>query len=236
MKHLFFIISISITLSLFGQKSAIENLINQVATDEVPENFGYYFLISKSLEQPKIYDSLQKHQIRELIIPGNDFPIDLIYNQSKETIDWKNYNLKNVKYPEENIYVTSPPIDKDIQFVKYNIDPNKFDSLFKNKKPHTLLVKKKWIWNKKRVWTNKKFYNELVKAEKMDDMQKLEEKVYFQFSKPIFSEDNKYARVSIFKNRRKNGDGFTALYKNENGIWKKIMEYNPVVRTVMTYY
>lgn len=70
----------------------------------------------------------------------------------------------------------------------------------------------------------------------MDDMHKLEEKVYFQFSKPIFSGDNKYAIVSIFKNRRKNGDGFTALYKNENGIWKKIIEYNHVVRTVMTYY
>ncbi len=59
MKQILLLISIFLTLNLFGQKSDIENLISQVAKVEIPENFEYYFLVPKSLEQEKIDDSLQ---------------------------------------------------------------------------------------------------------------------------------------------------------------------------------
>ncbi|NMH87699.1 hypothetical protein [Flavivirga algicola] len=238
MQRFIIIILHLISLNIYGQKSEIENLINQIAMKEVPENFENYFLVPKSLEQPKVYDSLRNYQIRKLKMSYNDLPLDLIYKQNKKNTDWKKYNLKNAKYVrneyihDQYIYLTSPPTDKNVQFVKYNIDHSEYNRLIKNKKPHTLIVKKKWIWNKKKIWDNKKFYNELIKAWKVDEEQNLEEKVYFQFSRPVFSKDGKYAKVSIFKNSRCKGTGFTALYKNENGIWNKLIEYNKVVSEV----
>ena len=86
------------TLNLFGQKSDIENLINQVAKSEIPENFEYYYLVPKSLEQEKIDDSLQNYQIRELKMVDNDYPQNFINTQpKKETVNWKNYNLNESK-------------------------------------------------------------------------------------------------------------------------------------------
>lgn len=231
MKTLTFIFLL-ITSFSFGQKSEIEELINQIAKHEIPENFEYYFLVSKSLEHPKIYDSIQNYQIRELRISDKDFPLNLIYKQSEETTDWKEYDLKNSKYVinEYNYQTTSPPSSKNVQFVKYNINQIKYDNLIKNKKPNTLIVKKKWLWSKKRIW------DEIVKVWKKDEKENLEEKMYFQFSKPIFSENKKYARVSIFKNRRCNGNGITALYKNDNGIWRKLIEFRQTAsETVSTH-
>ena len=53
MKQTLMAISILLTLNLFGQKSIKEDFINQVANEEVPENFKYYFLLPKSFEQKK---------------------------------------------------------------------------------------------------------------------------------------------------------------------------------------
>lgn len=227
-----FILLLLVSSFTFGQKSEIENLINQIASNEIPENYEFYFLVSKSLEQPRIYDSIQNHQIRELRMPDKDFPLNLIYKKSEEITDWKEYDLKksNYVFNEYNYQTTSPPTSKNVQFVKYKIDQNEYDSLIKNKKPNTLIVKKKWLWGKKRIW------KEIVKAWEKDEKESLEEKTYFQFSIPIFSENKKYARVSIFKNRRCNGNGFTALYKNENGIWIKLIEFNQVAsETISTH-
>ncbi len=228
MKRLTFIILLISSLT-FGQKIDIEELINQVAKDEVPENFEHYFLVPKSLVQTEIYDSIQNYQIRELKMVDKQFQSNIFYKEFTETTDWKNYELKNVQYvSNEFVNSTSPPRSKNVRFVKYNINQKTYDSLFKNKKPHTLIVKKKWVWNKNRIWENKKFYEELVKAWKKDEKENIEEKIFFRFSKPIFSEDKNYARISIWKNKRCNGNGFTSLYRKENGIWKKMLEYNQV--------
>lgn len=239
MKHKLLIFSIFFNLNLFGQKSDIECLINQIVKDEVPENFEYYFLVPRSLEQQKIDDSLQNYQIREFKMVDKDFPNDLIYTESKETINWRNYDLNNAIYvPDEYNYshTLSPPKTKKVRFVKYNINQKKYDSLVKNKEPYTLIVKKKWLWSKKRIWNNSKLYNDLIKNWKMDDKNNPEENVYFHFSKPIFSENKKYSLVSIFKMRHCDGDGFTALYRNDYGTWKKIMEFNHISsKTISTH-
>jgi len=231
MKTLTFIFLLITSLS-FGQKSEIEELINQIAKHEVPENFDYYFLVPKSLEQEKIDDSLQNYQIRELKLVDEDFPKDFIYTEPKnDTIDWRKYSLNKANYVSDEYnysYTLSPPKTKKIKFVKYNIDQNKYDSLIENKEPYTLILKKKWLWNKKRIWNNKNRYADFVKNWKIDDQTNPEETVYFHFSKPIFSEDNKYALVSVFKKRRCNGNGFTALYRNDNGIWNKAIEFNQI--------
>lgn len=240
MKQTLFIISIFFTLNLFGQKSDIENLINQVANSEIPENFEYYFLVPKSLEQEKIDDSLQNYQIRELKMVDKDFTENFIYAQPQnETVNWKNYNLNEAKLVSDDYnynHILSPPQTKKIKFVKYNIDQKKYDSLIENKEPFTLILKKKWFWSKNRIWSNKKLYSDFVDSWEMDDKNNPEETVYFHFSKPIFSENKKYAILSVFKKRRCNGNGFTGLYRNDNGIWKKIMEFNQVEsKTVSTH-
>lgn len=232
MKQTLLAISIFTTLNLFGQKLDIEGFINQVAKDEVPENFKYYFLLPKSFEQKKITDSLQNYQIRELKMVDKDFPKNFIHTEPKtNTIDWRKFNLNKAKYVSDKLYYShtlSPPQTKKIKFVKYNIDQKKYDSLIDNKEPYTLVIKKKWLWSKKRLWKNKKFYNNFVENWKIDDKNNPEETVYFHFSNPIFSKNKKYALVSIFKMRRCYGSGFTALYRNDNGTWGKIMEFNQV--------
>ena len=115
---------------------------------------------------------------------------------------------------------------KKIKFVKYDIEQKKYDSLIENKEPYTLILKKKWLWNKKRIWNNKKLYADFVENWRIDDKNNPEERVYYHFSKPMFSEDKKYAILSVFKKRRCNGNGFIGLYRNDNGIWKKIIEFN----------
>lgn len=234
MKNTAFILMLLVSSLSFGQKSKIAGLINQISNNEVPENFEYYFLVSRSLEQPKIYDSIQNYQIIGLTMSDKDFPENLIYKQSEEITDWKEYDLKNSKYVfnKYNYQTTSPPTSKNVRFVKYNIGQKEYDSLTKNREPHTLIVKKKWHWNKNRIWKNEKFHKELINAWKLDEEQNKEEKIYFQFSKPIFSKDLKYARISIFKNRRCNGNGVTAIYRNDNGTWKKLIEYNQVASVV----
>lgn len=227
MKTILFIISIISTLTLFGQQSDIEDLINQIAKEEMPKNFKYYYLVQNSLEHSKINDSIQNTQLLDLKKFDESFPKSLLYKEYNEKIDWKNYELKNVRYvSNEFVNPTSPPRSKKISFVKYNIKSNEYDSLVENKEPYTLIVKKKWIWNKNKIWENKKFYKELVKAWKIDKEANNEENIFFRFSKPIFSESKKYAIVSVWKDGSCKGNGFTALYRNENGIWEKILQYN----------
>ena len=239
MKTLTFIFLLMTSLS-FGQKSEIEELINQISKDEVPDNYKYYYLVPKSLEQEKIDDSLQNYQIRELKMVDEDFPESFVNTQpKKKTINWKNYNLNQSKLVSDKYNYNnrwSPPKTKKVKFVKYNINQNKYDSLIKNKEPYTLILKKKWYWNKNRIWKNKRLYAEFIENWKMDDKNNPEEKIYYHLSKPMFSENKRYAILSFFKQRRCNGNGFTGLYRNDNGIWKKIMEFNQVEsKTISTH-
>ena len=150
MQRIILIIVFLTSLNIFGQKTEIEDLINQIAKTEIPESFEYYFLVPKSLEQTKIYDSIQNYQIRELKIADKKFQSEILYEDFAETINWKNYNLKNVQYVSNEFFnPTSPPSSKNVRFVKYSINQKTYDSIVKNKEPHTLIVKKKWIWNKR---------------------------------------------------------------------------------------
>ncbi|MEO1033825.1 MAG: hypothetical protein AAFX55_20755 [Bacteroidota bacterium] len=239
MTKLSFILLLISSLS-FGQKTDIQELINQVAKAEVPENFKYYYLVPKSLEQEIIYESLQNYQIRELKMVDEDFSETFIHTQpKKETVNWKNYNLNKSKLVSDAHNYNnrlSPPQTKKIKFVKYNIDEKEYDSIVENKEPYTLIIKKKWYWNKNRIWKNKRLYAEFIENWKMDDKNNPEETMYYHFSKPIFSENKRYALLSFFKQRRCNGNGFTGLYRNDKGIWKKITEFNQVVsETVSTH-
>jgi hypothetical protein len=233
MKKATFILFLIASSFSFGQKSEIENLINQIVVNEIPNSFNFYYLVTKSLKEPEIYDSIGKYRRRELKMMDKEFPLDLIYKKNKKEGNWANYNLKKVRYvSEEYGNRTSPPRRKNIRFVKYNINQKEYDSLIENRKPHTIIVKKKWLWSKKNIWDNKKFHNEVIIAWEIDEEKHKEEKMYVEFSTPMFSKDKKYARISVFKNKRCNGNGFTALYQNIDGIWTHIMEYNELSSSV----
>ncbi len=230
MRYFIIILLLILSINSFGQKTEIESVINQIASQEVPENFKFYYLMQESLQQPKEFDSLQLYQKTKLLRQDLNFPLELIVAKRSENVDWKDFNLENIKYIGKETHRSSPPTMKQVYFVKYNIKQSELNSLLKNKNPHTLYIRKKWLWNKKRVW------NEVVKAWKKDEEQNIEEKMYFSFSKPTFSSDFKYARVSIFIYKRCNGNRYTVIYKNENGIWKKLIEYNQVVsKTFLTH-
>jgi hypothetical protein len=234
MKRTLFLITVFFTLNFYGQKEEIESLINQIVLKEVPKSFEYFYLVPKSLEEPEKYDSIQVGKIRELRLLGKEFPSHLIHERTGETVDWEKYDFNNVRFvSKENLGRTSPPTSKSIVFVKYGIDRKKYDSLVDNIEPHKIVVKKKWFWNKNKYWKNKKLYKELVKAWELDEERNLEEKLYFQFSKPIFSKDKKFAKLTIRKNWRCDGTGFTRLYRNVNGKWKKLVEFNQV-RTMVS--
>lgn len=214
-------------MNSFGQKTVIESLINQIASQEVPKNFKYYCLVEKSLPQPEQFDSLRLGQKNKLLRQDLNFPMELITLNKKEYVDWRKYDLENVKYTGNDLQRDLSPRSKQVYFIKNNIEESKYDSLIENRKPNTIYVKKRWVWNKKRV------EKEINKAWEKHDKENIEESVYFNFSKPIFSTDLKYARISISKNKKYRGFEYTAIYKYENGNWKKLIEYNEVAK--MTY-
>lgn len=226
MKRKIFFILILFTFNISGQTKETENLINQIANDLVPDNFDYYYINPVSLKE-RINDSLQYFHLLKLKLVDKEFPIDLAYTPYHETTNWKEYNLKNVKFPSDEYHnKSSPPNSLEVKFIRYNIPEKTYDSLVAIKTPHTLLVKKKWYWNKNKIWTNNNFRTELYKAWEKDKKINIEEKVYFNFSKPLFSNDKKYARVSVEVIKRCNGYGFTAIYAMIKGKWKNLIEYN----------
>ncbi|RXG21274.1 hypothetical protein DSM02_2129 [Leeuwenhoekiella polynyae] len=189
------------TWNLSGQNTVVEEFINQIIKLEAPGNYNYYCLAPQSRTQ------------------GED----------GQAIDWRDYNLENIRYLTEGESISGPETIKKVYFLKYNTPETEYDSIVKNKKPNTLYVRKRWYWGKKRVW------KEVVKAWKIDKNRHIEEQVFYSISKPIFSDNGTYARISIFKQKRCSGIGFTALYKNEDGTWIKDMEYDHInTKTVMT--
>jgi len=235
MKNYILILSIFSVLNIFGQDSMTASLVEGVIDHDFPKDFEHYLLFKEGLEEPIINDSLQKYQIRELKSVSNNFPLDLIYKSNEEIIDWTNYSLKNVKTLSSNKYKRfSPPLAKSIIFVKYNISPRKYDSILRNKKRHSIVVKKKLLWNKNKIWENKKLNEEVVKAWEIDEEINEEENIYFQISKPIFSKDHKYAKISVFENHRCKGEGYTLLYRYHNESWEMLLRYNFVSSKIWT--
>ncbi|MFV1449070.1 hypothetical protein VBZ51_07980 [Maribacter sp. HS] len=235
MKNYILLLSIFSVLNIFGQDSMTTSLVESIIDNDFPKDFGHYLLFKEGLKEPIINDSLQKFQIRELKLLDNNFPLDLIYRSNEETIDWTNYSLKNIKYLSSDEYKSfSPPLGKSIIFVRFNIKRGKYDSILRYKKHHTIVVKKKLLWNKTKIWENKKLNEELVKAWEIDEEINAEENIYFQISKPIFSKDHKYAKISIFENQRCKGEGYTVLYRYHNETWEMLLRYNFVSTKIWT--
>lgn len=222
MKYLLIVLIFIFSHFSYCQNAEIENLINQIVKEEAPDNYKFYYLIDESLKPQKAYDTIQNYQKKELLNSDPSFPFELITLVNDEIIDWKKFNFEKIKFITKEFGSRSPELVKEVYFVKYNINQSKLDQLLKDRKPQTIYVRKKWFWSKKKIW------DEVVKAYNEHENENIEEKIFFEFSNPIFSDDKKYARISISKNERCKGRGSTIIYKKDNSNWKKIIEYNEV--------
>ena len=213
-KIIFILITFLISNISFGQKADFENLIHQIYKDRVPENFKYYNLVDSSFVTKFDKYSLEHDEISFLQKHYSDFPYEELINASNNcyVINWKNYELKNAKiYSIDSI----PKFESQIsinRIVPYKINQVEFDSLNRNKKFYEVIVPVKKFWSKKRI------DREIHKAwETYSNSIDKENKTYFRFSTPLIV--NNYAIINL----NQSGSGATYIYKNTNGIWKKII-------------
>lgn len=214
MQRLFVIIlSLFLTTKLYGQKSEIENLINQASKKVVPTNFEYYNLIDSSFISNFGEHSLEPRKLKELLKEHPDFPLEKFIKTQKDRyiLNWADFNLKNAKiYP----YATIPKFESQIRIVQlrpFNTPKPLLDSLKKSKKYNEIIVPVKRYWSEKRI--NK----ETEKAwEDYSNSVKTENKVFFQFSTPIFVDN--YAIISL----NTSGGGSQCIFKKINDKWERI--------------
>ncbi len=220
LRILFTIILSLLYFDSFSQKSDIENMINQIAIKEIPNDFRYYYVFEKSIIVDTSYfckscktkkiNNILKNEVLKI---DPNIPTE-IFNEYVDTVlNWNRYHFKNVKFVSNS----SPSYHKKIYTLNRNT--NKLDSLIKNKKPQTLFIRRKWFWSKKRVW------KEVKKAWKKDEEINIEDKVFYSFSYPIFSSDGNYAKITIEKKYIWNGTRSTFIYRFKNGTWEKVFEY-----------
>lgn len=200
--------------TLFGQKAAFENLINQIYTERVPENFEYYNLVDSSFVTKFDKYSLERDELSFLQKQFSDFPYKDFIEASKNcsTINWINYDLKNAKiYSIDSV----PKFESQIRLIRVvpkKISPVELDSLNRNKKLYEVILPVKKHWSKSRI------DKEVQKTwEKYSNSIKAENKTYFSFSTPLIIDN--YAIITL----NQSGSGASYIYKNTNGVWKQIL-------------
>jgi hypothetical protein len=105
-KLLFILITFLFSNITFGQNADIENLINQIYKDRVPENFEYYNLVDSSFVTKFDKYSLNQYELSFIQKQFLDFPYEDFIEASKNcsTVNWNNYDLKNAKiYSKDSI-------------------------------------------------------------------------------------------------------------------------------------
>ncbi|MFD1604110.1 hypothetical protein ACFSJW_08610 [Flavobacterium artemisiae] len=207
------------SFQIYGQNADLEKTINLIIAEITPNNFKYINLVEENLIEKEFDYSIQNYQKREMLSKDSLFPTELITTPQKEKnrISWKTFKLNNCKiYPEKDC-------ERIVTNSKYFIEvKNKleYDSIIKLNIPNTVIVITK-LGEPKAALKRKKA---VEKAEKEE--QNMEDKSYFSFSVPVFSENKKYFRITIYENKKGNGEGSSKIYKIENDILTEIFEYN----------
>ena len=201
-----------------AQNEVIRELINQVAKDIVPSENAYYNLVDSSFIIKLHKYSLDQREKNELLKLYPDFPISLIEQASDSTIlTWKILKLDKARYYS----ISEMPRHLSTGYRVSKIAPNiysqfQIDSSNQKISSNELYVKIKQNWNKRTV---QKAYGRAWKRN--DRLIQQEDKIYFSFSTPIFSEDYKYALVGVrYGNVKK-----SLIYKRNSNRWIKIYEF-----------
>lgn len=220
MKKCIYIIIVIFLLPLtaIAQDTLIIGLARQVLKDNVKKEMRYFYLVDSSfITKINNYDA-KRIKNDHLHLRNIDLPVDLKVTDST-IIKWCDYSFENAKcVPYKDLPKFPGGNWRSTISVPYNKfkDEKVLDSL-NHLRRNEIYVPVKWYW------TNKKIQKEIAKAwERFESKFETEEKDFIQLSMPVFSDDKKYAVISI----NNLGHGCSYIYKNINGKWIIIAEYN----------
>lgn len=202
----------------FGQNKEVENFINQAYLQIVPANYEYYNLIDSSFATEFDNYSIEKNDLNQLLKDYPDFPMTYFLQKGNESniLNWNNYHLDKAKvYSQKSIpkFESQSRINKLIPF---KTSRQKLDSLEKTKEYYEAIVPIKHSWSDKR--RNK----EIKKAwTKYSNSIKTEDKIYYGFSTPFFSDNYLYAIVTL----NQSGRGATHIFKKVDNKWTEIFVF-----------
>lgn len=212
------LITLGLPLTVMAQDTLIMGLACQVLKDNVKKEMRYFYLIDSSFTA-----KIDKYDFREIKmnhrqLTDSDLPIDIKVTDST-IINWCDYDFENAKCIAFQDLPKFPGYNWRrnilVSYSKYK-DERVLDSL-NNLKRNELYIPVK------RFWTNKRIQKEISKAwERFESKFEKEEKDFIRLSTPVFSEDKKYALISIHNL----GRGRSYIYKKLNGKWIKIADYD----------
>lgn len=212
-----FLLSFLSSFSL-AQNKKIEDFINQAYKSVVPSHFEYYNLIDSSFSTT-FSNSLDRAQLNDLLKSNPDFPISIFeqHRRDDSIVNWSNYHLeKAIHYSMELV----PKFESSVEFsvlVPYTISKKRLDSLEKHKLYNQVIVRVKSSWSRQRK--NKEVEKAWLKRATNT---RAENKNYYRFSTPIFSEDNRYAVLKI----NQSAAGATYIFKNIDNQWTEILAFD----------
>ena len=186
-----------------------------------------YFLIENSLVDSKISDSLIiKFPKRDFYLKNPKFPNNLFGSIKPVKVDLKKYNLSNANFITllQGEQITNP---HNVLFVDIAINDEELLKTNREIDLNTFIVKRDMKWDDYEVRSQvKKTWNDMP----------VSKKVYYSFSMPIFSKDNKYARIAVLEMGKCSGDVTTYIYRFEKNTWRQILEFhNYYIRTTTTH-
>ncbi|WP_289665266.1 hypothetical protein [Flavobacterium panacagri] len=209
------------SFQIYGQHIDLERAMNLMITEIKPDNFKYINLAEENLIEREFDYSIQNYQKREIFIKDSLFPIELIMTpkEEKKRINWKTFKLNNCKIYTESDCINIVRHSRHLIKVK---NKSEYDSIINLNIPNAIVV----IINP--GWGKHKTKLEIRKAtEKIESVEKsIEDHFYFSFSIPVFSEDKKYFRITIYKGKERNGEGTSKIFKIENETLTEVFEYN----------
>lgn len=203
---------------LFSQNSEIEKLINSIVEDEIPKQFSYFNLVDSSFTFQVFFPHFEE-DLKEII---SDYKIqDLDYNdffqdRKDSVINFDYLNIDKARIYNEETIPHHFKLIKKTTLVPFNYPKDRLDNLNENKYFDELIVPVRKNWSKKKI--NKK----VDKAWKdYEHSIKIEDKVFYCISTPLFSKDKKYSLITL----KRNNAGHYLLYKKENDEWIQISDF-----------
>jgi len=249
MKNWLFVIMVFLSVNLFGQdKKEIEEFINQIAPQIVPEEFEYYNLLdtssiifgfdrmidrvgeefknttmySMSVEEldewleNRYTQSLKENPYTQMLKDYRDFISQKnTFKNDSLRVNWNDYGLQNTHIYSENnlpnkVLAASKKSTSTTSFSSYK----KAEKVKNSLQPNELLVPMKHWWLVKPFVNRKHLFK--VGGEKWQEYRQLlkeEDRIYYEISMPVFSENKQFAIISF-------GTRIYIFKRNENK-WEK---------------
>ena len=215
MRNIYLISLLFFTCSFFAQNNEVKSLLEACIKDVVPSDFEYFNLVDSSFTMELDKYSLNDIDDRKFLNEYQDFELLQFLDDLKSTkkLNWNSFNLPNAKtYSIDSIPKFSENLRTNVIVINENNSKIVVD--FINHRQLRLVTGKSK--------TKKEIDEAIVQAwENFDKAIRKENKVYFKFSTPIFSDDKKYALIQI----NNSGSGKYYIYRKEKSSWVKIYTF-----------